>query len=90
MPRSVLITTSTLVLLAALGGYWLGQRQLTLEASGVIEAVATLHAQMHGVDTADCAGWPGEGGAVFQVRCGVTLYQVDRMGRTSVVEDGGI
>lgn len=85
MPRSVIITTSTLVVIAGLVGFWLGQRQVTLDASGVIEAVAA----QHGSD-ADCVGWPGEGAAVFMVRCDAVTYAVDRFGRVSRIEEGGI
>mmetsp|Transcript_22728 Transcript_22728/g.37585 ORF Transcript_22728/g.37585 Transcript_22728/m.37585 type:complete len:91 (+) Transcript_22728:1112-1384(+) len=90
MPRAVLITTSTLVVLAALGGYWLGQRQVTLDASGVIEAVAAHHAQTHGGEAAQCAGWPGEGKAVFRVRCGGVLYEVGALGQVRLVAEEGI
>ncbi|WP_299612097.1 hypothetical protein [uncultured Tateyamaria sp.] len=90
MPRQVVITTATLVVLAALGGFWLGQRQVTLDASGVIEAVADVHVAEHGGDTSQCVGWPGDASAVFYVRCASTLYAVDRLGRASVVEEGGI
>lgn len=90
MPRSVFITTATLVLLAGLGGYWLGQRQVTLDSSAVIEAVAQQHVQMHGGQVTDCLGLPGEGTAVFHVRCGEILYAVDRLGRVRMVEDSGI
>lgn len=91
MPRQVLITTATLVALAALGGYWLGQRQVTLDASGVIEAVADAHVAEHGGDRARCVGWPGDNDAVFYVRCDTALYAVDRWGRTTrVPQEGGI
>lgn len=89
MPRSVLITTATLVVIAALGGYWLGQRQVTLDAPGVIENVAAIHFTTHGGSAKDCFGWPGQGRVVFQVRCGGMLYAVDRLRRVvHVVEDG--
>ena len=92
MPRQVLITTATLVVLAALGGYWLGQRQVTLDASGVIEAVADAHVALHGGSRRDCVGWPGEQETVFYVRCAGALYAVDRWGQTTRVkeEEGGI
>ena len=85
MPRSVLITTATLVVIAGALGYWLGQRQVTLDATGVIEAVAEQHG-----NGADCVGWPGEGAAVFMVRCDTVTYAVDRFGRVSVVTGEGI
>lgn len=89
MPRSVLITTATLVVLAALVGFWLGQRQVTLDATGVIEAVAAMHVATHGGDGSDCVGWPGKGHVVFQVRCSGVLYGVDRLGRVEhILEDG--
>ena len=84
MPRSVLITTATLTLIAGLAGFWLGQRQVTLDASGVIEAVAERHG------SGDCVGFPGEGDAVFVVRCDAVTYAVDRLGRITLVEEGGI
>ncbi len=90
MPRSVLITTATLVMIAALGGYWLGQRQVTLDATGVIEAVATMHMETYGGQASDCVGWPGEGLRVFQVRCEGVLYGVDRLGRVERIEESGI
>ena len=90
MPRQVVITTATLVVLAALGGFWLGQRQVTLDASGVIEAVADAHVAAHGGARTQCVGWPGDDNAVFHVRCAGTLYAVDRLGRIAVVDEGGI
>ncbi|MEM7632018.1 MAG: hypothetical protein AAF822_08875 [Pseudomonadota bacterium] len=90
MPRSVLITTATLVLLAGLGGYWLGQRQVTLDSSAVITAVAQRHVDAHGGQITDCLGLPGEGRAVFHVRCGDMLYAVDRLGRVALVAEDGI
>ena len=80
MPRSVLITTSVLVVLAGLAGFWLGQRQVTLDATGIINAVAARHVAEHGGDTSACLGWAGEGAAVFQVKCGDITYLVDRFG----------
>ena len=89
MPRSVMITTATLVALAALGGYWLGLRQVTLDATGVINAVAAIHVASNGGDVGDCFGWPGQGHVAFQVRCGGMLYSVDRLGQVAhVLEDG--
>ena len=89
MPRSVLITTSVLVVLAALGGYWLGQRQVTPDTASVINAVAARHVQEHGGSTADCLGWQGEGAVIFRVKCGTVVYHVDRFGRVSIaLEDG--
>lgn len=90
MPRSVLITTSVLVVLAALGGYWLGQRQVTLDATGIINAVAERHVREQGGSVTDCLGWQGEGATVFQVKCGDVLYHVDRLGRVRVAEGNGI
>ena len=90
MPRSVLITTATLVVLAGLGGFWLGQRQVTLDSSAVIEAVAQRHVEMHGGALTDCLGLPGDGRAVFHVRCADRLYAVDRLGRVRLIEEDGI
>ncbi|MEM8655372.1 MAG: hypothetical protein AAGF36_11545 [Pseudomonadota bacterium] len=90
MPRQVVITTATLVVLAALGGFWLGQRQVTLDASGVIGAVADAHVATHGGERSQCVGWPGDETSVFMVRCGAHLYAVYRWGRVSVVEGAGI
>lgn len=90
MPRSVLITTATLVVIAALGGFWLGQRQVTPEATGVIEDVAAMHVETFGGDASDCVGWPGEGLVVFLVRCEGLLYGVDRFGRVERIEESGI
>ncbi|WP_299549809.1 hypothetical protein [uncultured Tateyamaria sp.] len=89
MPLQVVITTATLVVLAALGGFWLGQRQVTLDASGVIEAVADAHVVQHGGDRSQCVGWPGDDRAVFFVRCAASLYSVDRWGRVSLIDQGG-
>ncbi|WP_299370254.1 hypothetical protein [uncultured Tateyamaria sp.] len=86
MPRSVLITTATLVLIAALGGYWLGQRQITADAAGVIAAVA----RVHGGDPAACVGWPGEGAVVMHVNCAGVVYVVDRFGRITRMAEEGI
>lgn len=83
MPRSVLITTSVLVLLAALGGFWLGQRQVTLDTTGIINAVAARHVAQHGGAVTDCLGWEGVGAVVFQVKCGTVTYHVDRLSRIS-------
>ena len=89
MPRSVLITTSVLVVLAALGGFWLGQRQVSLDTTDIINAVAAQHVAEHGGTPADCLGWQGEGAVVFRVKCGVIVYHVDRFGRvTRAAEDG--
>lgn len=90
MPRQVVITTATLVVLAALGGFWLGQRQVALGASGVIDAVADAHVSKFGGDRRQCVGWPGEAAVALYVRCASTSYAVDRLGRISVVEEGGI
>ncbi|MEL6465360.1 MAG: hypothetical protein AAFQ58_10370 [Pseudomonadota bacterium] len=90
MPRQVVITTATLVVLAALGGFWLGQRQVTLDVSGVIAAVADAHVAKHGGDRSQCVAWPGEEASVFLVRCGAFLYAVDRWGRMSMIEDAGL
>ena len=85
MPRSVVITTTTLVLIAGLAGYWLGKQPVTLNASSVIEAVA----ERHRGNASDCAGWPVEGASVLMVRCDATTYAVDRFGRVTLVEDEG-
>lgn len=90
MPRSVFITTATLVVLAALGGVWLGQRQVALDATGMIEVVAERHVARHGGDMADCLGWVDQGSAFLAVRCGNALYAVDDLGRIRVVEEDGI
>lgn len=87
MPRSVLMTTSVLVVIAALGGFWLGQRQVTPDATGIINTVAERHVAEHGGEITDCLGWQGEGAVVFQVKCADVLYHVDRLGRVSVVEE---
>ncbi|WP_299148697.1 hypothetical protein [uncultured Tateyamaria sp.] len=90
MPRPVLITTASLVLVAALGGYWLGQRQLDLDATDVINAVAAQHVARHGGTVADCLGWAGTGQVVFQVRCGEIMYHVDRLGTVRIAPEDGI
>ncbi|WP_415920912.1 hypothetical protein [Tateyamaria sp. SN6-1] len=90
MPRSVLITTATLVVLAGLGGYWLGQRQVTLDSSAIIMAVAERHVAQHGGRVTDCIGLPGADGAVFHVRCLERLYAVDRLGRVREIAETGI
>ncbi|MEL6451058.1 MAG: hypothetical protein AAFQ19_07340 [Pseudomonadota bacterium] len=90
MPRSVLITTATLVVLAALGGFWLGQRQVTLDAAGIIEAVAARHVAEQGGTLSDCVGRPGATEAVFEVQCGATRYLVDRWGRVRLAPEDGI
>ncbi|WP_299280365.1 hypothetical protein [uncultured Tateyamaria sp.] len=90
MPRSVLITTAGLVLVAALGGYWLGQRQLDLDATDVINAVAARHMAEHGGADTACLGWAGTGEVVFQVRCDDVVYHVDRFGTVRLAPEGGI
>ncbi|MEP1355100.1 MAG: hypothetical protein ABJX32_21775 [Tateyamaria sp.] len=88
MKRTVLITTSVLVVLAGFAGFWLGQRQVTLDATGIINAVATQHVAKHGGDTSACLGWAGKGTSVFQVKCGEFTYLVDRFGNvTNAPED---
>jgi|GEM_PF-1395287 len=87
MPRSVFITTSALVVLAGLAGFWLGQRQVTLDATGIINAVAAQYAAEFGGDTADCLGWAGTGASVFQVKCGEVTYLVDRFGNVTRAPD---
>ncbi len=91
MPRSVLITTSILVVLAGLGGFWLGQQRVPIEnATGVIEAVAKLHVETQGGVASDCVGWLHDAGDVLRVRCGDVRYDVDRMGRITTLPEGGI
>lgn len=90
MPRSVFITTSTLVVLAALGGFWLGQKQVTLDATGVIEAVAVRHVAEHGGEVSSCFGWAGQGDSVFEVQCGEARYAIDRLGRARLIVEDGI
>ncbi|MEX0367598.1 MAG: hypothetical protein AB3N22_16125 [Ruegeria sp.] len=91
MPRQVVITTAVLVVLAALGGFWLGQRQVTLDAAGIIEAVAAAHVAEHGGTPEQCVGVPAADNAVFHVQCGATLYAVDRLGRVALIgQEGGI
>mgnify|MGYP001824933723 CR=1 FL=1 len=87
MPRSVLLTTSVLVVLAGLAGFWLGQRHVTLDATGIINAVAAQHVSEHGGDKAACLGWAGTGGSVFQVKCGEVTYLVDRFGNITRAPD---
>ncbi|MEM6760508.1 MAG: hypothetical protein AAF601_13615 [Pseudomonadota bacterium] len=90
MPRSVLITTASLTILAGALGFWFGQRQVTLDSSAVIQAVAERHISEHGGRIEDCIGLPGQGRAVFHVQCAQTTYAVDRLGRVRLIEDGGI
>lgn len=91
MPRQVVITTAVLVALAALGGFWLGQRQVTLDASGIINAVAAAHVAEHGGVPEQCVGVPATDGAVFHVQCSTMTYAIDRFGRVSVIgPEGGI
>lgn len=90
MPRAVLITTASLTVLAGLLGFWLGQRQVTLDSAAVINAVAQAHVAAHGGHVTDCVGLPGIDGAVFHVRCDQRLYAVDRVGRVRVVAEDGI
>lgn len=85
MPRSVFLTTSVLVVLAGIAGFWLGQRQVTLDATGIINAVAARHVAEHGGSVNDCLGWAGEGAEVFRVKCGDVTYLVDRFGGVSVL-----
>ncbi|WP_299725111.1 hypothetical protein [uncultured Tateyamaria sp.] len=87
MPRSVLITTSVLVVLAGMAGFWLGQRQVTLDATGIINAVAARHVAEHGGAVTDCLGWAGEGAHVFRVKCGDVTYHVDRFGAVRVAPE---
>lgn len=89
MPRAVLLTTLGLAAVAGVLGFMLGRQQVTLDSTQVIEAVAQRHVAAHGGALTDCVGLPGEGSAVFYVRCGATLYAVDSWGRISrVLEDG--
>ncbi len=90
MPRSVLITTSVLVLLAGVAGFWLGQRQVDLDVTGIINAVAQRHVAEHGGVPGDCVGWQGSGRVVFQVKCGDVTYHVDRFGGISIAPKEGI
>ncbi|WP_299296640.1 hypothetical protein [uncultured Tateyamaria sp.] len=86
MPRSVIITTGSLVILAALAGYWLGQRQVNVDSADVIAAVARLH----GGDPATCVGWPGQGAWVMYVECSGVTYRVNRFGQVSRAPEDGI
>ncbi|MEP1963810.1 hypothetical protein [Tateyamaria sp.] len=90
MPRSVLITTSVLVLLAGVAGFWLGQRQVASDATGIINAVAARHIAEHGGLAADCIGWQEAGAAIFHVRCGDMSYHVDHFGIVSVAPENDI
>ena len=91
MPRTVLYTTAALVVLAAVGGFRLGQQKLDFgDATGVIEAVAAEYVATHGGAASDCFGWLDADGAVLNVRCGTVLYRVDRLGRVAEVEEGGV
>jgi len=90
MPRSVLITTSVLVVLAGLAGFWLGQRQVSLDTTGIINAVAARHVAEYGGDVTNCLGWQGEGDVVFQVRCGDVTYSVDRFGGVRVAAEDSL
>ena len=90
MPRSVLITTSVLVIVAGVAGFWLGQRQVNLDATGVINAVAMRHVEEHGGNVTDCLGWAGEGATVFQVKCGDVTYHVDRFGTVRIAPEAGL
>ncbi|MEL6099917.1 MAG: hypothetical protein AAFV87_08690 [Pseudomonadota bacterium] len=95
MPRSVLITTSVLVVVAAVAGFWLGKRQMefgttdiTTATTGIINAIAARHVKEHGGAATDCIGWAGEGASVFQIKCGDIIYHVDRFGDvTQAAED---
>ena len=90
MPRSVLITTSVLVVLSGLAGFWLGQRQVDPDISGIINTVAARHVAEYGGDVTDCLGWQGEGAVVFQVRCGDVTYSVDRFGGVRVAAEDSL
>jgi len=91
MPRTVLITTAVLVVIAGALGFWLGQQRLTLDdATGVIEAVAARHVARHGGDMSACLGWLEPDGALLNVRCGDVLYTVDRRGEVREIGEGGI
>ena len=81
MPRSVVITTAVLVVLAALGGFRLGQQKLAFEnATGIIQTVAERHTQVYHGDGTACYGWLTADGRYLHVRCEDRLYRVNQLG----------
>ncbi|MEM6374205.1 MAG: hypothetical protein AAF727_15725 [Pseudomonadota bacterium] len=89
MPRPVLITTSVLVLVAGAFGFWLGQRQVDLDTTGIINAIAARHVAEHGGEVTDCLGWAEDGVSVFRVKCGDTVYLVDKFGTVRRAPEDG-
>lgn len=88
---SIIFSTGALCLVAAIGGFRLGQQKLQFEdTGGVIEAVARQHVARHGGQITDCLGWLGSNGDVLNVRCAEQLYRVDQLGRITFVPEDGI
>ena len=87
MPRPVLFTMLSLAVLAAFGGYILGQHYARLDLSGLVNAVAAEHVRLHGGDTQTCLGWMPEGEALPRVRCGNVVYQVNQFGNVAPLSE---
>lgn len=79
MPRSVIITTITLSVLAGLVGFWLGQQRGSLTER--VNAVAAEHVRMHGGDLTDCYGWVAPGDDGLRVTCGGVNYKLGPLGQ---------
>ena len=80
MPRQVLITTATLVALAAALGFWAGRNWQPLDETAVITGVARAHVAQHGGAVSDCFAVPGAGEVWIEVHCAGRIYDVDRGG----------
>ncbi len=80
MPRSVLVTTATLTLVAGVLGFLLGQRWQALDETQVISRVAAEHMRQTGDAAETCFAVPGQGAIWLRVMCNGTRYDLDRRG----------
>ena len=93
MPASVLRIVIVLVCVAAMLGYWLGQRQAALSETDVINAVADRYVSETGGQRHDCVARPDARDGIWVViNCGtassINQYLVDHQGR--LVSPGGM
>ncbi len=87
MPRSVLIIVLFLCTAAALLGFLAGRQVTDRDIAGIVNAVAEDHVRRYGGDVTACLGWLQDDGVLLEVKCGETLYRVNRAGVVqSVVE----
>jgi hypothetical protein len=81
MPRSVLLTTCVLVVVAAVLGFVAGQRWQPLDETQVINRIAAQYITETGGKATDCLAVPGKVDVWIRVTCAGRSYYVDRHGK---------